>query len=479
MTTLSLRPISMRKKCLRTLYLTHRWLGLVMGVLMLSWCLSGIVMLWRPWPTPIAGTELVGHASLLLPPSLPIVLSLMEPGSRFQSFRLGMVGAEPVLTLFPVAGTPFAVDLRTGQTGSILFQEASASARAYAALLGVQNAPVFDGITTDDQWVLDTPAHQQGFERFRFPGPARLVVYVSPVTGDVVQATDKVSRTWAWVGAIPHWLYPAVLRRHPPVWKTVVIVLSGAGIFLTVTGLFIGCLCLRRRWPFSAYRRWHLVHHFFGMLFGILALSWITTGFLTMTPAGLFASNKDRLDPVHVTGSISGSELQLLLERIATHRTTGWIDIRGVFLDGRIFLAVTDGKGHRERLDDNLTSTPLETSTLGQSARLLTTPDSYYFNRSTHPRHFPVIRLIADNGVLFYVDAQTGAVQAAFDTPARYSRWFVYGPHDINFLPWLRTASARLWVVFPLLSCVFVLYLAGMVIGVRRFILLWRKTRSS
>lgn len=294
-----------------------------------------------------------------------------------------------------------------------------------------------------------------------------------------MQATDRVSRAWAWVGAIPHWLYPAVLRRHPPVWKTVVIVLSASGIFLTGTGLFIGVLCLRRRWPFSSYRRWHLVHHLFGMLFGILALSWITTGFLSMTPAGLFESRKDRLDPSHITGSIPGSEIRLFLEQIAVHKANDWIDVRGVFLDSALFLAITDRNGHRERLNDSLAPMPLNIISLGQSARLLTAPDSYYFNRSTHLRHFPVIRLTADNGALFYMDAQTGAVQAAFDTPARYSRWLVYGPHDINFLAWLRTPPARLWVVFPLLCGVFVLYLAGMVIGVRRFILLWRKARPS
>lgn len=180
MTTLTPRSLPLRKKCLRILYLTHRWLGLALGGLMLSWCLSGMVMLWRPWPTPVSGTELAGHMPLHLPSTLPAIPALAESGTRFQSFRLGMVGTEPVLTLFPVAATPFAVDLRTGRAGNIAFEDASARAQAYAAMTGVPGTPVFDGMTTDDQWVLDTPAHQQGLERFRFSGPEQLVVYISP-----------------------------------------------------------------------------------------------------------------------------------------------------------------------------------------------------------------------------------------------------------------------------------------------------------
>ncbi|WP_341534966.1 PepSY domain-containing protein [Acetobacter suratthaniensis] len=466
-----------RKKCLRALYLSHRWLGVSMGVLMLSWCLSGMVMLWRPWPSPAPEAAQAGHRPLRLPSTLPGINALTGP-ERFQSFRLSMVGAEPTLTLFPINGVPFAVDLRTGVRGNIATQDTSKRAQAYATITGVHSPPVFDGITTDDQWVLDTPARLEGFQRFRFSGPEQLVVYVSPVTGDIVQATDRTSRGWAWVGAIPHWLYPAVLRRHPPVWKTVVIILSGTGVFLTGTGLLVGFLCLRRRWPFSAYRRWHLFHHLFGMLFGMLALVWITTGFLTMTPAGLFESSKAALNPVQVTGSVSGLDILAVLQRMTACNTNDWTDVRGAFLSGHIFLATTAQDGHRDRLDKDLTPLPLHPSMLGHSARFLTTPDSYYFNRTTHLRHFPVIRLSHDNGVLFYIDAQTGEELAAFDRAARQSRWFVYGLHDMNFLPWLRTPAARLWGIFPLLCGVSMLFLSGMIIGVRRAFLLWRKTRT-
>ncbi|KXV58771.1 hypothetical protein AD948_10600 [Acetobacter senegalensis] len=458
----------LRKRLLRTLYITHRWLGISMGILMMSWCLSGMVMLWQPWPTPDRVSAEKVHGLFYLPTHLPLINALNEYGARFQSFRLSMTGSEPVLTLVPISGPPVSIDLRTGRAGSITPNDASMNAAAYASSVGVQSPPVFTGTTTDDQWVLDTPGRLTGFERFRFSGPQELVVYISSLTGDVVQATDTSSRAWSWMGAIPHWLYPAILRRNPLMWKWTVILLAGIGMFLTATGLSIGLLRLRRRWPFSYYRRWHLAHHLGGMMFGLLALSWITTGFFTMNPGGVFASEREARSAVHVTGSVTGEEILAVLNRIVRLHTVDWTDVSSAFLKGHIFLAVTDSVGNHKRLDAQLSPSPLTTTELGASATFLASPDLYYFNRPTHTRHFPVIRMAAANGTLFYLDARTGEVITAFDSAAQKSRWWVYGPHNMDFWSWLRSPTARLMVIFPTLCCVLSIYITGVTIGMRR-----------
>lgn len=442
---------------------------------MMSWCLSGMVMLWHPWPTPERAAAERVHGLLHLPAHLPVIGVLNEPTTRFQSFRLNMTGSEPVLTVVPISGVPVSIDLRTGKSGSITPSDARVSAQAYATMVGVQSLPVFTGTTMDDQWVLDTPGRLTGFERFRFSGSKALVVYISSLTGDVVQATDTSSRAWAWMGAIPHWLYPAILRRNPLTWKWVVIVLSGIGIFLTLAGMFIGVLRLKRRWPCSYYRRWHLAHHLGGMVFGLLALSWITTGFFTMKPGGVFASEREARSPVHVTGSVTGEEILAVLNRIIHLHTSDWTDVRSVFLQGRIFLAVTDSAGDHTRLDAQLSPSLLTTTELGASATFLASSDLYYFNRPTHTRHFPVIRIAAANGVLFYLDAQTGEVITAFDSGAQKSRWWVYGPHDMDFWSWLRSPTARLVVIFPILCCVLTIYLTGVTIGMKRLVFIKRR----
>jgi uncharacterized iron-regulated membrane protein len=45
---MTVRPAA--RVLLRTTFLAHRYLGIGLGVLMLTWCLSGIVMMFVPYP---------------------------------------------------------------------------------------------------------------------------------------------------------------------------------------------------------------------------------------------------------------------------------------------------------------------------------------------------------------------------------------------------------------------------------------------
>lgn len=469
----------------RALYLTHRWLGLGMGLLMAGWCASGIVMLWHTWPQPDARALATVPAELHWPASIPNLRDL-DKDKRFQAFQISMVGQEPVLTLTPEDGPPFALDLRTGHAGRIPPEDAASSASRYARATGAQGQPVFDGLTTDDQWILDTHGRENGFYRFLVPDANHPQVYVSSLTGEVMQATTRTTRLWAWAGAIPHWLYPAVLRRHPALWQQVVIVLSGTGVFLTITGLWIGVLRLRRGSRFTPYRGWHCVHHISGTVFGLLALLWVTTGLLSMSPGGLFHSSPEVVSPLRVTGSVTGAELQALLSRLSDAAPAGWTGVKSALVNGHVFLHVMQVSG-AQRLDETLTPAPLNKEQLvrfllpkglirnAESLTFLTRADAYYFDRPTHKRHFPIWRAQAVDGTLIYLDAQSGAVQAMLDQPARQSRWLVYGFHDLDFWPWLREDPTHWSIALPLLSGVLCVFLSGVLIGMRRIRLMRRR----
>lgn len=462
----------------RALYLTHRWLGIGMGLLMASWCLSGIVMLWHTWPQP--DEQALSHipAAIQWPPPL-LDLHDLNKEKRFQAFRVSMAGREPVLTLYPESGHAFALDLRTGRAGRIPPADAASSAARYAKATGAQGLPLYDGLTTDDQWVLDTHGRDDGFYRFVFPEANHTQVYVSSVTGDVMQATTRTTRLWAWAGAIPHWLYPAVLRKHPFLWQQVVIVLSGTGVFLTVTGIWVGILRLRRRPPFTPYRGWQFLHHISGTVFGLFALLWVTTGFLTMSPGGLFQSDPNAIRTLRVTGTMTGANIQTLLTRLATAAPPGWIGVKTALLGGHVFIQAETPFGP-QRLDETLSPAPLTQEQLTRLLRpagllktaedltFLTSPDAYYFSRPTHKRPLPVWRAQATDGTLIYLDGPSGMVQAILDQPARQSRWLVYGFHDLDFWPWLRASLTHWAIALPLLCGVACVFLSGVLIGLQR-----------
>ena len=121
-------------------------------------------------------------------------------------------------------------------------------------------------------------------------------LYLSSRTGRALQLTDRSSRFWAWVGAIPHWIYITRLRatgRQP--WTDTVLWLSGIGIAMTLTGIIVGIRAMvqtRRRSSNAGARgltpyvkplfRWH---HLFGLCFGLFVLTWIFSGFMSLADA--------------------------------------------------------------------------------------------------------------------------------------------------------------------------------------------------
>src|SRR5690606_24739812 len=143
----------------------------------------------------------------------------------------------------------------------------------------------------EDQWTVQSARRNQPVHHFAFDDDAGTEIYVSAASGEVFQDTNRRERVLTWLGAIPHWLYPLQLRRNGPLWTEIVIWTSVVGTFLAATGLYVGLMrfvSARRRDRVSPYRGWWYWHHVSGLVFGILALTWVFSGLLTMSPWGVF-----------------------------------------------------------------------------------------------------------------------------------------------------------------------------------------------
>src|SRR6202011_3394314 len=142
-----------------------------------------------------------------------------------------------------------------------------------------------------DQWTVEAPFNAlRPMSKYSWPSGEH--VYVSKVTGDVVQYTTPASRFGAYLGPIPHWLYFTPLRRHPRQWSRVVISSSGIGTVGAVLGLLVGMSMyspsrLYRHAgtatgiPYRGQKRWHMI---LGLIFGLGAATWAFSGMLSMDP---------------------------------------------------------------------------------------------------------------------------------------------------------------------------------------------------
>lgn len=443
---------------------THRYVGVVLGLLMLLWFASGIVMLFVRWPE-VTLAERAAHLAPLDWSRCCRVETALGAGAAVDSARVEMMAGGPVLRLVS-DGDRRIVDLTTGvEIARISEPQARAVAATYVGAAPSRLAPVIR-----DQWTVTGYFDKaRPFWRAEFADGRQ--VYVSQQTGEVVQDTTRTGRVLAWLGPIPHWLYPTVLRKDVKLWTQVVIWTSVAGLLLTVTGIYLGIVALWRRpgriTPYRGVMSWH---HVVGLVTGLLTLTWTLSGLLSMNPWGLLESGPDaaaqRLTGKPPTlGQLEAGLTALQAQGVPGRR------VEAAPFQGRLFLVV-DGR----RFDAAGRPAPLSRDTLataglslGPVARqgMISDGDAYYFAHH-EPVILPVWRVIGTDGVRRYLDPTTGQLLATVDGAAKGFRWWHEGLHRLDVVP-----ANGAW------SAAMVVLLGACLIGVGSGVwLAWRRVRQ-
>lgn len=414
------------------LVVVHRYLGVVMGLLMLLWFLSGIGMLFIHWPEVsdkerAAGLPPIGWSACCVFGEAPDVRQVS--GATVED-----LAGRPVLRFDGEV-----LDLATGRLiTEVTAEEAAKAAAAYARAHGVAGRPGAPDRIERDQWTVTGYFDaRRPFWRFRFDDPAATDIYVSAKTGVVAQVTDGPARILNWLGPIPHWLYPEVLRADAKLWTQVVIWTSVAGIFLTVTGIYLGIVAWRpwrdrRLTPYRGLMAWH---HIGGLAAGVLTLTWVASGLLSMQPWGLLESRPDDRSE-RMTGAFNLGDVRQAVSAAAA-RGVAARQIVTAPLSGQLFL-LADGS----RLDAAARPAPLSRGALAaaaarigevRQAELITTEDTYYFGHH-QPVALPAYRVELADGVRFYLSPTSGEVLARVDAAAKASRWLFEAPHRLDFV---------------------------------------------
>jgi len=534
------------------LFLFHRWAGIGLCLLFALWFLSGMFMMYVDFPQLTAPERRAGQ------PLLDFSGARIAPGEAVgrlsaADFRVAghpdengpsTVPADSPLTVSQVSlgmllGRPVYYIRVKGNaqtravfadTGEVLREVTPAMARAVAADFAVragwiadQSRVAFDSLLQTDQWSVSSGlnAHRP-LLRVSLGDAAGTDLYVSSTTGEVVRDTHRTERLLNYFAAVTHWIYPTVLRKHVDAWDWVVDIVSGAGVVLAVSGLWIGIL--RWRWrrppgkraiPYRGLMRWHFIT---GAVFGTLALTWVFSGLLSMNPGSL---NPPRSPSAAERLVFSGKPLTL--GDFALPSWAGSADVVEASLlhyDGQAFYDVVRRDGVRALypagrddirparyaagLDDtrstpsvagrdDLRSAPsagallvrlpdaaavlarvpaLIPSAALHDAAVLTDYDDYYYTRHEEraDRPLPVVRArFSDPSTTwFYVDPRSGEVLERSTYFNRVYRWLYNGLHSWDF-PWL-WRHRPLWDVVVIAFSLggLTLSLLGVVVGIRR-----------
>lgn len=493
------RPRS-RDRLLWALLVLHRWTGVIIGTVMTLWCLTGFVMLYVDYPRLLPAEQVRGLSPLHLPAGGSLRRITLSPDTRLASARLEMVAGKPVLRVVPekndgraiwqMRATPQSYDLETGALLAPLSRDDLGKVGTqFGRNVGI-DGPV-EAITpiSVDQWTVQAFVANRPLYRVDYADAAGSTAYIAGQTGEVVQRTTRFERFWGWLGAVPHWLYPTVLRQNPAAWSQVVIWTSLIGCFLTVTGIWVGISRLRRGKDGtigSPYRGLWWWHHMAGLFFGLLTLTWVGSGLFSMSPWGLFDSDAGLAERQRLAGAMRWAGVRDALAHM--HRLPpATVRVESAPLGGKMALVAIAADGRMVRLDSSgipavLTRTDVATALQNgphvASLDLMSEGDSYYYAHK-EPVRLPVWRaVLADTqATRLYIDAASGTLLRAVDGTGRAERWLWNAPHSFD-LPGLRQSPWRYIIILPLLAAVTLVCGTGAWMGIRKLDRdLWRIRR--
>jgi hypothetical protein len=380
---------------------------------------------------------------------------------------------------------PRLIDLVTGSVIDRVPPDAAASvAKGFSR--NTQPPPRLLGLIRDDQWTVSGNDADRPLYQFSLGDEAGTEIYVSSISGRAVQITTAHERFWNWLGAVPHWLYFADLRRKAGLWSQIVIYTSLMGCFLAGIGIYIGVRQFANRpaGRWSPYRGFNLWHHLAGLGFGIFVLTWVVSGLLSMNPWGLLAGGGTQKETLKIRGgdgpsiAVIGSALQAM----ARAQPAGAVSIEAAPFDGRLYLIASNAAGRRLRLDAAAAPAPLSGGDLTFLAKalqapngllapeLLTRDDTFYFSHHRDRAALPVYRLLGDDGTRYYLDPVSGMLTAKIDRGSQGYRWLHQGLHRMDFTPALRGRPQWDLLMLLLLSGVTAVCSSGAYLGARRLL---------
>lgn len=454
------------------------YLGVAMAWLFVMWFASGIVLAYNPYPaiTPDERLQLLpplecARCTVAVDDALALAGVAAAPLTR-STARLGMLGTRPVWRLRDddrrvhavYADTAMAVPPLDSTTGAdvavavVLMRSTPGTPRPAVRYLRT--------LVEADQWTLEQPLPSQlPLLEFEIVDAEATHVYVSVTGAEAVTATTRRGRVMAWLGAIPHWLYPASLRRHVRAWSWVVIVIAALGTVMCMAGLAIGVWqwrmgvrrvrrdgSLRARSPYhDPMMRWH---HLLGLVFGVFSCTWMFSGLLSVNPGDWSP------------GSVpSAAMLERWMRSVSESRSTtgpraAWkaavadgLDVRELqsvqFAGTRYWLArAANGGGALITVDDpaavrvqlregdliDRADVAMEGAPRSR-ADVLLDYDDYYRDTEGRTPVLPALRVRYEDTAQtwVYIDPETATLLATIPSRARAERWLYTGLHDLDF----------------------------------------------
>ena len=438
----------------RIIYSIHRVLGTFLSILFLVWFLSGFVMIYHSFPrvTPQDRNRATGVLSADMP-EIGKVLNRIYPDTLIQriNFKITSYGQ----SVFEISTQDSSYNL-VADSSIFILKISYEQIEDYAKKWCSANIVKVDTLEEVDQWIpFNRLMKDMPIYKFHFGDAEKHQLYISSRTGEALQFTDKDSRFWAWLGAIPHWVYFTSLRQDVELWNTAVIWLSGLGSIMCLIGFILGIYMLvkqyRKRKKLSTpYRKFfYKWHHVLGFVFGIFVFTFVFSGMMSLAdiPDWIIKESKPlgRRGMFDVSSILKAEQYQLDYRAILLYYPNQVKSIEWAAFDKTpIYKVVTSDSIYvldasansiiplfltEQVVKDKYTRQYKEPVILS----MMTEYDNYYVDRK-HRLPLPVYKVDVDDAdkTTYYVNPKTGDIRS-YTTKSRIHKWVYQGLHSFNF----------------------------------------------
>ena len=474
----------------RKLSFVHRWLGVVLCLFFAAWFASGIVLIYVPFPSLSNADRLAASTDvdvLRIEITPEEAIKSLTARQVYDQVRLVSRGGRPLYVLHPRGDAAAAIWADSGRDASLSSVE---DAGAIAVRFAGGAVKQVEGPLDRDQWTV-----HEGFDSLRpyyrvsLDDELGTVLYVSQRSGEVAQKTQRTERFWNYFGAVVHWIYPTVLRQNWVAWDQVVWWLSLAGIIATVLGIWLGVVRAARAVrsnasKISLFRGWLRWHHIMGLFGGVLVLTWIVSGWLSMDHGRLLSVPSpqqtvvDRFRGITLAEAAAYSDLEYIHSlpafREMAVQAAGSTPFAVVhFVEGsQIFFLDSPQQAAAPELPVSMISRAIEAAWPGakiESMATVAANDKYVQLRTSGvPPTTVRVKLGEQGSTWVHVDSATGEIISVMDSSRRFYRWVFNGLHSFDF-PGL-VKHRPLWdiVIVALLLFGLAFSISGVYLGAKR-----------
>lgn len=476
----------------------HRYLGISLCVLFLVWFLSGFVMLYARFPYLENNEKLKQQTSLLESKFfIPVnsVYTALNEGDTMQSLRMEILYKRPVYRFTTTAGkitTIYADNGEALKSIDLNFAKTIAS-DFYNKPISFEKAEIIHEL---DQWIPRTKflSHMPIY-RFTLNDDDGTMMYVSGISGEVIQLVTSQERFLAWLGPIPHWIYFRDLIINRPLWRQIIIWSSVLGSFMCLFGMIVGFIRMRKNkknnastLDFSPYKkRWFRWHHYTGFVFGLISFTWVFSGLLSMNPWKWSPDTElSEQESLIWQGKDIGFN-NFSLNPIEALKKSSLKDVKQIYSmqfqnQPYYVLLNSDNKSELIKANDTL-SKAFNAFKFGEikkavvkinpeqtiiEQQILNEYDSYYYSKSkSKPLPVYKFKMNDTDNTWYYVNPQTSEVVYKYQKLSRLERWLYNGLHSLDF-SWL-LYKRPLWDIV-----VIVLLLGGTALTITGLVLSWK-----